>query len=746
MRLLLYVLLAVGCITTVLALSGAAPTGAILDVSPMWNAKRLKAVKAGGEEALARVDEVIRGEQQRRELKHMHKRYQSATSVSQLCEAANPSINVGAPGALIEVTITGTVGILLVDVPNVTHNGFNERDETASLFLNKKDNWYDAKVRLLSHYTDYLLHFAQYFFEDLKYVSLPDDQQFEITYTGLPRRELFVSPSTEPLDPQAEPLDAIVRDYIIKVVIVTTTDSPAKMSSQLAAINGTFETVMDLPLDPTNFIQRTGKACLVESNYPEGSEHQLMPYSLYLPICGIEEGIFTKPANATERACFYCHCYDPIPTIPCTRALELRTGRVPTTVTLKHIEYVEEIANQWRFYPAGPPTEGADLVPYTKDFQQVYQTYRYATLDSAELAENCYSQAGWAQLVEYSSNDMNNGKKAMVVGKIDYNFDTSAPLPPFQNEGMFVRSNPHGHYHFGAYAEQIITAHGYLDSANIKRGFCLVQSKRVRNDETSPMENPYTACDNQGIGPGGCDMYQAGIPCQWKVITNAPDKKLTLGCKINRWDALCEGDIQCDASTGNVITEPSGLISCLPDNSSVCESFNKSVCVHLEGELDYLDNNLEEVTFNKAQCGEGYLTEPISQYGIDQEIGNLRDVEYSLFGAQLRSCSTPGANFTISCSIPVANNITKQRSEVVRVCESSVHLGCGTACFWGREGFIDDLIVTPSSGTVTKVMKCPAARDGGVTGEPGGFVTTYRANVVATLGKKKNGQVECTIS
>jgi len=77
---------------------------------------------------------------------------------------------------------------------------------------------------------------------------------------------------------------------------------------------------------------------------------------------------------------------------------------------------------------------------------------------------------------------------------------------------------------------------------------------------------------------------------------------------------------------------------------------------------------------------------------------------------------------------------------VVRVCESSVALGCGTACRWQES--LAKVTVEPVK-TVSVPFTCPAGRDGGRFGEPSGAYSLYRAMAFGPDGGSKLPDVTC---
>mgnify|MGYP002622083995 CR=1 FL=1 len=628
------------------------------------------------------------------------------------------------PGALIDVTIRGTVGVLLADTSS-TH----EANRYAAHFLKKNNKHWDPLIKLQSHYSDYQFQFRRYFSEAGSHLSLPDDSLFEINYLGPSRRQLWTTPGSNLTH------DAIVQDYSIHVVIVTDYHSPCISDPAFCSVGGSITEYVEVPLDPVVFIQRTGKACLVESNYPPYSWDSDLPYSLYLSYC---EADFVRPPDAEEWECLTCHCTPPYPELDCLEALDLKTGRVTLEATFTRLPYQSALANQWRYEPNGAPHLGANLIPIKKDMLIGYENYRYFAEDAIEVHEQCVGEPGWRKIIKYSSNAYNNGRHYMYLGPVNFHFPVNGTLPTFANHGMFINDPVHHHPHNIWYLNfTALDKKKQLTNGKSKIGFCAVGSKRFVNSEWAVWANNCTSCEYQCIPPGSADAYQTGIPCQHIDVTSGEVGKIRAKTKINAWDVMCEGQIVVNETTCEPLYEPTNLTACTLDESECYHPVHRPVCNHSSNELDYFDDNEEEVKYDHRGCGLSSVTDSVSQYGVDREIGPLRNTEFSLYGSQLRTCTN--GTVTLNCTIPNSHS-TQDNSEVVRVCESSFKLGCGTACRW------EDALVTkviPPGPTYTLVnFTCPSARD---SDEPGGYYSLYRANFVATLGKHKDGTVVCTV-
>lgn len=640
-------------------------------------------------------------------------------------------------GGLVKLEMTGTVGKLLIDITQGT-----ERDLIASAILSENDKYWDDIGRIQVHYTDGRFQSRKYYNPGTDALSLPDDSLFSFRWIGPARRTDFNS-SGNPADTPA--LDSIVRDYIMTVIIVTDNASIAISDPILATIGQSITEYVDVPLDPHSFIERGNndnpemKACIVESYFPKGSWSSSKPYAMFLDYCFADSA---KPLNSTDGECLYCHCTLPYPKIDCYRALELGTGRITLISVFTHIPWSNLLYNKWKYLPNGEPTQGANLVPYAQDLRQVYVKYRFFDASSPEVRERCVGNSGWRKLVTFNSVDANNGKTAFHLGAVNSHVNTSGDNPTFQREGLFYLDPRHNHYHTPYYSNFTATGKYHTITTNdTKRGFCLISNKRVVNDVWAPWVTPYSSCDYQGITSGSADIYGEGIPCQWIDITEMPTGKVDLDVKINAWDALCEGFIQCNTSDPTqILTEETNLIT-YTDDYSESSHLHRPICRHLQSERDYLDDNTGRVKFDNRGLGESVITDSQSQYGRHQEIGLRRNTEFELYGEQLRSCIV---NSIVTLSCKISSSHSDQISQIIRVCESSSVLESALGCLFNDA--IGGGLISPNSVNTTLSFTCPQGRNSGniLTTEPGGLYSLYRAHNDKSLASGKPN-VECVV-
>jgi len=94
----------------------------------------------------------------------------------------------------------------------------------------------------------------------------------------------------------------------------------------------------------------------------------------------------------------------------------------------------------------------------------------------------------------------------------------------------------------------------------------------------------------------------------------------------------------------------------------------------------------------------------------------------------------PGAKVTASCQSRRDTTFASVPSQAVRICESSVALGSGTACEYEKSLAQSVIPDVPSghgtTGPITKfTFTCPAARD---SVEVGGYFSLYTAPFLPT--------------
>ena len=237
---------------------------------------------------------------------------------------------------------------------------------------------------------------------------------------------------------------------------------------------------------------------------------------------------------------------------------------------------------------------------------------------------------------------------------------------------------------------------------------------------------------------GWADIYNIGIPCQWKDVTDTPPGSYVLRAFLNPDHILCEGALQCD-SNDQQIWDDTPFTTCATDHTpEVCEVAQAPRCTTPS---DTFANNVDEAPSLHRQCGLSYVTDAVSEFGAGQEIGPRRDTEFSFYGNmkrpsdQMRACGGAGEKTTLKCSVPAGSP-----SQVVRVCDSSRQLGCGTACRYHEA--LANVTIKPGE-TVNVDFTYPGPKDDGAFGETGGVHSIYRAMVFGPDAAKKGPDVTC---
>jgi hypothetical protein len=637
-------------------------------------------------------------------------------------------------GALVRVDLSSQVGVVLDDLPSA------KRADVAQWLLSQGADYWKARAIRQMTLAYYRLNFRNYYVSNQGALPLPDPSLWTIS-VGTAKRAPYVSGKKKSV------IDAVFVDYRMQTVILTDFNSPnASTGNRLNKPGDTVTMPFGLPLDPSLLLQRTGRACYDEYGYPRGSvDPGGEAWYFYDDTCTAKSA---EPLDSAAFACNYCHCGFPRPTLDCVDALALKEGLVQPTFVFTRLPWSSTVADAYRLPRDLPPPVqgGADLVGFGPDLAKQREIYRYFAPDSCEMHERCIAaDGGWRKLIMFNSTDINNGTRDLHIGAIPYVTSDAVP-PPIIQHGDYVFDKCHGHYHFEHYG-----TFEYLDKQGNpaagdqqKRGFCLIDLIRLANAEWSPLAIKYFDCKYQGITAGWADTYNIGIPCQWKDVTETPAGTYTLAAEVNPDHLLCEGALQCDANDEQIWDDTAFTTCSEGYDPEVCEVAQAARCapqaLDANGQPLSWANNPDEAPSTHRACGLSYVTDSQSIYGFAQEIGPLRDTEFSFVGNpnqrsdQLRGC-TPGSSTTLKCTVPATSP-----TQVVRVCESSVALGCGTACRWQES--LANVTVEPGK-TVSVPFTCPAGRDGGRFGETGGAYSLYRAMAFGPDGSSKLPDVTC---
>ncbi len=566
------------------------------------------------------------------------------------------------PGALIRMDLTSTVGVLLDEIPEGP-----VREAAAAEMLAQNDSFWLGRASRQTKLTYYRLNFRKYYYEPGTRgpLSLPlQEEIWNVVLTGKPERVT------------SDGHDAVVVDYSFNTHLLTDLASPAIADPNLEAVGGTTQEAFNLPLDPELLKERTGYACMDEAAYPLYSVFEENVRYFYDDLCGVE--VQGSPG---------CH-YTESPKESCVEALQKHTGIVPTSMQFTRVAWDDEIATSVR---VGEPKvqKGAALSVIEEEMEreQAY-FYRFFEPDACELEEKVIAKTGWRRLLAFSAKVMNEGIDALDVGNV------VDPESPYRKSNVYESSQCHGHVHFSHYAN-----FDYAGAPGGKRAFCVEDTDRTHNNETTPLFPLHQSCQFQGMTPGWGDDYQYGIPGQWVDITDVDaTKPYELRFELNPEGFLCEGTPVLDAS-GEPIFEPTAF------TNAEGKPVSRAKC---DAPANWKDDNVGTVMASSA--GGSFVTEPCTR----GQIGPLRSCGFDM-NAILKDC-VPGAEVKLQCQSTGA-------ARIVRICERSEALG-GVACAVGDS--IANAIVDEAGTAVTFV--CPAVRD--AVAPPIGGYSLYGAPVL----------------
>lgn len=593
-----------------------------------------------------------------------------------------------APGALIRVTSSGQVGVLLDEVPS------SIRERVASSLLARDEAFWVSRARRQLSLASYRLNFRGAFYPDVDdkaQLPLPPESVQTITLAGAPRRA------------EVEGHDYVLVDYALNTALVTDLDSPGTSEPALAEIGGTWSEPFVFPVDPELLLQRTGYACMDEAEFPPNSVDSENVEFYYDQECEIEDEL-------TPDGCHYTE----LPTESCLDALTLHVGSVESSIDYERIAWDEAVAAANR---VGTVTNasGADLEVVTDELAVNSVVYRYIDENSCAVAEGCVTGTGWRRLLKFNASEKNTGAEPLHIGDIDYFVEDPENPTANASHNIYEYSECHGHYHFSHYA-----TFTYGDDPNLgsKRAFCLESVARYSNHESSPTWSPYGGCDYQGISQGWGDQYNAGIECQWldvtSVDTSAGPVTQALGYLSNPDGFLCEGEPVLDAA-GELTWEPTAF------TTAEGEAVDRPMCAFTPT-WDANNYGARDVTLPAP--GGGLLTSECTR----GQIGRLRNCGFSQL-PEIGRCDA--GTFELTCSVPEGS-----APQVVRVCEASQALGAGVACDTRDALALADI---EGAGPITLTVPCPGPRG---AAEPGGQFAIYTAPV---FGEDAPATVTCNV-
>lgn len=577
---------------------------------------------------------------------------------------------MGDRGALVAVSMESSVGVLLDELPEA------ERDRAAAQLLAADSGFWQARARMQLEAALYRLVYRQFYVEEGGQLPLPPKELWQIEVDAPQRTRI-------------DGHDLVVVPYRFASTLLTGAEQPGLAEARLAQEGGVHQEAFVLPADPDLLLERTGFACVNESDFPPNSVDTENVRSFYDDTC---------LGGQTE-----CHVTMPAPAMSCVEALEAHVGRVTTSVRFERLRWEASLADAVRV--GRQVADTVQLKAVSEGVEDHRIVYRYFAQDSCAIAEGCVGGPGWRRLLQFTATMQNLGALDAALGDVG---PDSAPV----RNNMVSMSECHGHMHFNHYGN--FTFGDGQQQLGSKRAFCLESTARYFNNEQTPLVHPY-GCDFQGTAAGWGDDYIAGLDCQWVDITSVDARggvSAPLVFHVNPDGFICEGKPILDAQ-GELTFETTTFIAenGLPEARIACEETD-----------GWESDNIATATVEVPEHG-GLVTSPCTR----GQLGEKRNCGFVAGDVPL-ACE-PGEPVRLRCT-----SAQEALSQVVRVCEYSQALSTGTACLWH-----DALASGTVHGSTTLEFGCPAARD---ATEPGGRLLVYTA---PQLSQDPRGEVRCEL-
>ena len=586
-------------------------------------------------------------------------------ALGMLPTSAHPQSAAAPPqGALIRMDMNSVVGVLLDDIPVGA-----QREAAADWALSQQGDFWEKRASTQVNLTYYRLVYRTFFYTAppaITALPLPPHSGWHIDLVGYPQRMKIGTH------------DYVAVKYHFWTYIVTdATSADASQPGNLDSIGGTWDEPFDLPADPELVQQRSGYDCIDEFGF--------IPYD---QTCQVE-----TPATS---ACHITH----FPTESCVDGLKNHIGLLQPNMHFTRVAYNRELAGDFRVGIVSN-SSGPDLAAVQEalvDENRVY--YRFFTPDSCDIKYGTIAQPGWRRLWTFSTNTRNDGTRPMHIG------DLTDPNNPWRLSNNFEFGNCDQEWDFNFYVNfDYNTAHG------VKRAFCIEDTNRYHNDESTPLAAVYQTCNFQGISAGWGDEYQFGISGQWVDVTNMDTSQPhDLSFDLNPQNFLCEGQT---LDINNQPVDPTNLSKLVFDPTNLTDDSGNPISrIRCQFAPNYAANNVAKVSV--SQQGAGSFVNDDCTRG---QIGPLRDCGFTL-PSEVHFCAA-GTTVKLLCT-------TGGSKQVVRVCEASEGLGTGIPCTYLNSA--SNTIIDGNGETVT--FTCPAVRDAAVLGT--GAYSTLHAPLLPT--------------
>ena len=571
------------------------------------------------------------------------------------------------PGALVRMDMHTTVGVELDEIP-----AGPQREAAADWSLTRGEDFWIKRATEQVNLTYYRLVFRSFYYTpppargDL---PLPPHAAWKFEILAAPTRTLIGGH------------DYVAVPYHFWTYIVTDPASPGTSEPALSTIGGTWDEPFDLPADPELVMQRTGYACLDEFGFPPNSAFEESVYYFYDQTCQVE-----TPATSA------CHVTQ-FPTESCTQALSNHIGMLQPNMHFTRVAYNRDIAADFR---QGQFTNqsGPDLAAIQEalvDENRVY--YRFFTPDSCDIEYGTISQPGWRRLWTFSTNTRNDGTGPIHIG------DLTNPNNPWLLSNVFEFGNCDQEWDFNFYVN-----FAYNTATGVKRAFCIEDTNRYHNDESTPLAGTYQTCNYQGISSGWGDEYQFGISGQWVDITNVDTSQPhDLTYALNPEQFLCEGQ---PLDINNQPVDPTNLAALTFDPTSFVDANGSPISrIRCRFAQNYAANNVGSVSVSQGPGG--FVNDPCTR----GQVGPLRDCGFTPPGP-VQSCAA-GSTVRLKCK-------TGGSKQVLRLCEASQALATGIPCTYLNSA--SNSIIDGDSETVS--FSCPAVRDA-TSASSGGYSLSH---------------------
>lgn len=521
-------------------------------------------------------------------------------------------------GALIAVSMNGTVGVLLDGIPLAI------RDEAIERIMAQDDQYWLDMAHRQTKLTKYRLNFRNYKYGPSRsQLPMPPEELWQFALTDDEPRRVTVNDH-----------DLLVRDYLFTSTLLSDAVSPGIADPALGEIGGIWREPFILPLDPDFLLQRTGLACVNEAGFPPNSYDSENVRTFYDYTC--------TPGSTGPLGCHR----NEVPSLSCTQAVDGVIGRLDTSVDFERLPWDDALADEVR---VGDVTHiGApDLHVVESDLDINRIVYRYIDEGNCALLEGAVGGTGWRRLLLFTATLHNFGTEAMHIGPV------TAEDP---STNIFTYDSCHDHFHFSNYGSFVFEAE--QDANGSKRAFCVESTNRFSNNEFAPLTHEYS-CTFQGIQAGWVDEYIAGLDMQWIDITDVEIEEgstvATVGFLSNEDQFLCEGERVLNEA-GEPLYEPTGerTQEGLPISRPQCNF------------VDNWDVNNQGFTEIEIPAVGGLVTAPCTA----GEFGQWRNCGFSEY-EPAQEC-TPGETVTVTMEL--------EEPMVLRSCEVSDVLGIGLAC------------------------------------------------------------------